>query len=309
MHDYQSTRAEEAGSALARLFDDGRFAITAEFVPPATGSADDVVAKALPLKGVADAVNVTDNPRARPHMSSLAASAILLLAGIEPIMQIVCRDRNRIALQSDLMGAAALGIQNILILRGDPPGQDSEPDAKGVFDTDSTTLTRIAATMQTEGKLASGRDLVTPPEFLLGVADIPSATIGDDHIARLRERADAGARFIQTQFCFDVDIVRSYANALGEAGLTDRLSILIGIGPLASAKSARWMRENLFGTTIPDEIVARMDGAGDQKSEGTAICAELLDAFADIPGISGAHLMSPVDSSLVPAAIARSNVR
>ncbi len=309
MPDQQNTLPDEKVSGLARVLDEGRFAITTEFVPPVSAFAEDVLARVLPLKGIADAVNVTDNPRARPHMSSLAASSILAGAGIEPIMQIVCRDRNRIALQSDLMGAAALGIRNILILRGDSPGPDGEPDAKGVFDTDSTTLTRIAAAMQTEGKLASGRDLVTPPKFLLGVADIPSATVPDDHIARLRERADAGARFIQTQFCFDLDIVRRYANALGEAGLTDRLSILIGIGPLASAKSARWMRENLFGTAIPDEIVARMDGAGDQKSEGTAICAELMDALAEISGVSGAHLMSPVDPSLVPAAIARSNVR
>lgn len=309
MQDHQTTQPEYVGSALARLFDEGRFAVTAEFVPPATASADDVVAKVLRLKGVADAVNVTDNPRARPHMSSLAASAILLRAGIEPIMQIVCRDRNRIALQSDLMGAAALGIQNVLILGGDPPGEDSEPDAKGVFDTDSTTLTRIAATMQAEGKLASGREMISRPHFNLGIADIPLAAVSDDHIARLRDRADAGARFIQTQFCFDADIVKAYANALGEAGLADRLSILIGIGPLASAKSARWMRDNLFGTTIPDALVERMDGADDQKSEGTAICAELMAAFAEMPGISGAHLMSPIDSSLIPAAIEMSGVR
>ncbi len=309
MGDQQTTRPEHAGDPLGDLFDGGRFAITAEFVPPVTASADDVVAKAQRLKGVADAVNVTDNPRARPHMSSLAASAILLGAGIEPIMQIVCRDRNRIALQSDLMGAAALGIRNILILGGDPPGEDSEPGAKGVFDTDSTTLTRIAATMQAEGKLASGRELISRPRFNLGFADIPVASVSDDHMARLRERAEAGARFIQTQFCFDVDIVKAYVEALGEAGLTDRLAVLIGIGPLASAKSARWMRDNLFGTTIPDALVERMDGADDQKSEGTAICAELMGAFAEIPGISGAHLMSPVDSSLIPAAIELSGVR
>lgn len=296
-------------SNLARALDEGRFAVTAELVPPASASADDLMARAAPLKGVVDAVNVTDNPRARAHMSSLAASAILVREGIEPVMQLVCRDRNRIALQSDLLGAAALGVQNILVLGGDPPEVGDEPDAKGVFDTDSQTLTRIAVGMRDDGRFGSGRKIASRPDFFLAAADIPTAEIDEEHAARLAARADAGAQFLQTQLCYDVDVVRGYAEGLCAAGLDKRLAVLIGVGPLASAKSARWMRDNLYGTIIPEAVIARMEAAPDPRAEGIAVCAELMREFAAIPGIAGAHIMSPVDASMIPEAVEASGLR
>lgn len=296
-------------SNLARALSEGRFAITAELVPPASSEAGDLMARAAPLKGIVDAVNVTDNPRARAHMSSLAASAILVREGIEPVMQIVCRDRNRLAMAADLLGAAALGIRNFLALSGDPPDVGDEPEAKGVFDIDSTGLMRLAAGMRDEGKLPSGREIKGRPNFFVGTADIPVPAPDEEHIARLQGRVEAGAGFVQTQLCYDVEVVRGYAEGLKRAGVTDRLGILIGVGPLASAKSARWMRDNLFGTIVPDAIIERMEGAADAKAEGVAICAELIDAFAEIPGIAGAHLMSPVDASLIPAAVKAAKIR
>jgi methylenetetrahydrofolate reductase (NADPH) len=309
---YAKARGMSTGapvSGLEKTLAAGKFAITAEVTPPLSAAAEALLEKALPLKGVVDAVNVTDAASARVHMSSVAAAALLAREGIEPVVQMTCRDRNRIALECDLLGAAALGVHNVLILGGDDPKAGDHPDAKPVFDFDSRGLIEVAASMRDEGKLPSGREIKPPPALFLGAADLPIDPPDDWKPDGLAAKIDAGAGFVQTQFCFDMDVVRRYAERLGAHGITERVGILIGIGPLASARSARWMRENLFGTIIPDAVVERMDGAEDPKAEGVEICAELLQALAEIPGIAGAHLMAPLNEKSVPATVDRAGVR
>lgn len=297
-------------SGLSDTLRTNRFAITAEITPPLSADPNDLLSRATALKGVVDAANVTDGASARAHMSSLAAAALLLREGIEPVLQFTCRDRNRIALQSDLLGAAALGIENLLILRGDDPSAGDQPDAKPVFDYESRDLMECARRMRDEGKLPSGREIKASPSYFIGGADTPMDPADpkwkpDGLLAKI----EAGAGFFQTQFCFDLDIVRKYAAGLIEHGISDRAGVLIGIGPLASARSARWMRENLWGTTIPDALIDRLENARDQKAEGTAICAELIAAYSEIDGISGVHLMAPLGIDAVPLAIEQSGVR
>ena len=296
-------------SRLAEILARGDFAVTAELTPPVSGGRDALLAKAAPLHSVADAVNVTDGANARVHMSSLAAAALLAGEGIEPVLQMTCRDRNRIALQSDLLGASALGVKNVMILRGDDPTAGDQPDAKPVFDLESADLLRVASGMRDQAQLPSGRDIDAPPNFFIGCADMPIDPPKDWRPGGLTRKIEAGARFVQTQFCFDMDIVGRYVARLADHGVTETLSILIGIGPLASARSARWMRDNLFGVIVPDELIERLESAADQTAEGIAICAELLVQLADIPGVAGAHLMAPTNPDCIPAAIEASGVK
>jgi len=298
-----------AASGLQKTLAEGKFAITAEVTPPLSASAEALMEKAAHLKGVVDAVNVTDAASARVHMSSVASAAILAREGIEPVVQMTCRDRNRIALECDLLGASALGVHNVLILGGDDPKAGDHPDAKPVFDLGSKELIEVAAMMRDQGKLPSDREIKPPPQLFLGAADLPIDPPADWKPDGLAAKIDAGAGFVQTQFCFDMGVVRRYAEKLGEHGITERVGILIGIGPLASARSARWMRDNLFGTIIPDEVVERMDAAEDPKAEGVSICADLLQELAEIPGIAGAHLMAPLNEKAVPATVERAGVR
>jgi len=232
----------------------GRFVLTAEVVPPISCSAADLLAKASPLKGIADAVNVTDGAGARAHMSAIAAAAILKQAGIEPILQLTCRDRNRIGLQGDLMGAAALGIRNLLILTGDKPEVGDQPDAKAVFDLDSKTLSQTAHLIGSMGQLPTGTKVAGAVPFLIGTADMPIDPKPDWQPTGLKGKIDAGARFAQTQFCMDAGVLRRYLARLTEAGILPGLAMLIGVNPLRSAKSANWMRQHLFGTIIPDAM-------------------------------------------------------
>jgi len=281
-------------SGLATVLGSERFAITAELTPPVSGSADDLLAMAEPFRGRVDALNVTDGPRALVHMSSLAAAAILASSGIEPILQMTCRDRNRIAMQADLLGASALGIRNVLALRGDDPPADQDPPAKPVFDMDSRELIEVAIRMTRDGVCATDRPIVTRPWFFMGAADTPIDPPADWRADGLMAKADAGAAFVQTQLCFDIDIIRRYSARLVDLGVTERVKILIGTGPLASARSARWMRDNLWGVLMPDSVIDRLVRAADQAAEGIAVCAELIEAMRDMPGIAGVHLMAPV---------------
>ena len=280
-------------SGLERALDGGKFVITAEVTPPVSAAAEDLIAKAAPLRGLVDAVNVTDGPRALVHMSALAAAGILAANGIEPVVQMTCRDRNRIALASDLLGAAALGVGNVLMLTGDMPDSDENPPPKAVFDMGSAELIALAAIMRDEGALPDGRKIVSPPAFFIGAADQPIDPPEDWKPDALMHKIDAGARFIQTQFCFDIGVIARYIARLADHGITERAGILIGLGPLRSARSARWMRENLSGVIIPDDLLARLDGASDEEAEGTAICAELIERLREIDGVAGVHLMSP----------------
>jgi methylenetetrahydrofolate reductase (NADPH) len=289
--------------ALERRLRAGEFVITAEISPPLSADPDDLLALALPLRGVADAVNVTDGASARAHLDVLTAAAILVRAGIDPVLQLTCRDRNRIALQSMLVGAAAQGVHNILVLRGDNPEAGDQPDAKPVFDLDSNTLLATAASIRDRGELPHGRAVGGRAEFFLGAADTPLDPPSGWKPEGLKRKLNAGAQFVQTQFCLDPQVVRRYIERLREHELTERLFILIGLAPLASARSARWIREHLYGSVIPDALIERLDAAADQKLEGRRICVELMQQMQQIPGVAGVHLMAPLNSVAVPQAI------
>jgi methylenetetrahydrofolate reductase (NADPH) len=290
--------------SFAEKLKGGRFVMTAEVAPPVSCDAQDLLRKATPLRGLADAVNLTDGAGARAHMSALAASVLLLGAGIEPIMQMTCRDKNRIALQSELMGAAALGIRNIMVLTGDDPKAGDQPDTKPVFDVDSKTLLETARRLRDEGKLPTGREVAGKAPFFLGGADMPIDPKPDWEPKGLLGKVSAGAQFVQTQFCMDAALLRRYVKALGDFGLTEKLSILVGINPLRSAKSAQWMKSHLFGTIIPDALIARMEKATDPAREGVRICVDLIAELATIPGIAGVHIMAPGNDAAIPEVIA-----
>jgi methylenetetrahydrofolate reductase (NADPH) len=285
-----------------------RFVITAEVTPPVTADRNEFLAKALPLKGLADAVNITDGAGARPHLGAVTAAAMLVAAGIEPILQFTCRDRNRIALQSDLLSAAASGVHNLLMLRGDDPSAGDQPDAMPVFDLDPRTLLETARRLRDSGELPSGRKIGGRADFFLGGADNPIDPPPGWQPKGLQAKIDAGAQFVQTQFCMDAGVVRRYMARLAEHGLTGRMSMLIGIAPLRSAKSARWIKEKLFGAIIPDAVVARMESALDPLAEGRRICLDLVHELADVPHVAGVHIMAPGNDAAVPEIITAARV-
>ena len=278
---------------LKTLLDRGDFVVTAEITPRLTAAGADFIEQAEPLKGRADAVNVTDGAGARVGMSSMAASALLLQAGIEPILQLTCRDRNRIGLAADLIGAAALGIRNLLVLRGDHPEGGDEPDAMPVYDLESKDVVAMARRMRDDGEIPSGRELHCRPDFYIGGADVPFDAPPDWKPDALQAKIDGGVDFIQTQFCFEPMVAQRYLERLGEHGILDQVSMILGVGPIASARSARWMHENLFGVSVPDTIIDRLEGADDQAAEGLKICAELIELYRVMPGVAGVHIMAP----------------
>jgi methylenetetrahydrofolate reductase (NADPH) len=302
-----STNNQSVSELQARLRA-GDFVVTAELTPPVATEARTLLERARQLKGVATAVNLTDGAGAKTHLSSLVAAHLVLEAGVEPILQMTCRDRNRLALQADLLGAMALGIRNVLVLAGDDPKTGDQPETKPVFDLDSRGLLAIAHRMRSEHKLASGTEIKGPVALVLGAADVPVDPPPGWQPKGLLAKAEAGADFVQTQFCMDVGVVRRYAARLVELGIVPRLGLLIGVAPIPSARSARWMRERLFGTVIPDAIVARLEDAADPAREGGAICIELLQEFTEIPGVAGAHVMAPQNPSAIAEVITASGV-
>jgi len=303
----------DQSALVPRTFEDrlraGRFVMTTEVTPPLSCDAQDLLRKAAPLRGLADAVNVTDGAGARAHMGALAAAAILIGAGIEPILQLTCRDRNRIALQGDLMGAAALRIRNLLLLGGDDPKAGDQPETKSVFDLDSKTLIETARRLRDEAVLPTGRSVAGKADFFLGAADLPIDPPAGWEPSALAAKAEAGAQFVQTQFCMDVGIVRRYVRVLADAGLTRQLAILIGVNPPRSAKSARWMKNHLYGTIIPEALIARMEEAAEPAREGMRICVELIEELATIPGIAGVHIMAPGNDAAIPEVIKAARAR
>jgi methylenetetrahydrofolate reductase (NADPH) len=300
----QATIEPAAISGFARRLMSGRFTVTAELVPPVSTDPADLTARAAPLKGRVAAVNVTDGAGARAHLSSLVAAHLLLQNGIEPILQMACRDRNRLALESDLLGALALGVRNLVVLTGDDPKAGNQPEAKPVFDLDSRALLALARRLGTDRKLPPDTPVDGMTELFLGATDLPIDPPPGWAPTALAEKAASGARFVQTQFCFDMDIVRRYTARLAEHGLDTQIKLLIGVAPIPSARSARWMREKLYGTIIPDAVIARLDSAADARREGIRICAELLQELATIPGVAGAHVMAPQNPAAIPEAIA-----
>ena len=276
-------------SLLQQKLLDKVFVYTAETTPPDASNKETLLKNVMPLKGVADAVNVTDSPGAKAHMSSLTAAIILAQNGIDPILQLTVRDRNRLALQGDLIGASALGVNNILCLKGDDPKNGDQPETKIVNDIDSLTLVSTANMMRKEKKLPSGRVIDPSPKLFIGGAEVP--TQGKPNPEKILEKINKGVDFFQTQYVFDAKLLNEYMKVLGDEGILEKTNFIIGLGPFASAKSARWMNENLFGVDVPEKIIKRLEGAEDQKEESKKICIELIDNFRNIQGVKGVHLM------------------
>ncbi len=296
-----------AASELQAKLRSGQFVITAEITPPVSTDPAEFLRRAMPLKGLATAVNVTDGAGAKVHLSSLATAHFLVQSGIEPIFQMTCRDRNRLALQGDILGAASLGIRNILVLGGDDPKAGDQPETKPVYDLDSRTLLAMAHRMRTENALPTGTKIDGPQlRLVLGAADVPLDPPPGWEPKGLKAKIEAGADFVQTQFCMDVGVVRRYLQRLADAGV--RVPLLIGVAPIPSARSARWMREKLYGTIIPDAYVERLERAADPKLEGRKICIEVLRELAVIPGVAGAHVMAPMNFAEIPLVITESGV-
>ncbi len=288
-------------STLANRIKDGEFVITAEIVPPLSAGPGKLLAEAALLGDRVTAINVTDAAAGRTTMSSCAAAAILAANGYEPILQVTCRDRNRISLAGDLIGAAAQGVHNVLMLRGDDPSQGDQPEAKPVFDLETAQLMTMTRDMRDLGKLPSGRKIDPAPDLFIGAADVPRVPDDSWKASFLFSKIEAGAGFLQTQFCFDLDMVAKYIGRLEQEGITEKLGVIIGVGPIRSAKSARWMNENLFGVHVPEATVARLEAADDQAAEGRVICRELIAGLREIKGVAGAHIMAPAQG---PDAIA-----
>jgi len=279
---------------LQNVLNSGNFAVTAECGPPRGAGAGSVLEKGKLLKGYVDAVNVTDNQTAIVRMSSIAACVHLMGIGLEPVMQMVTRDRNRIALQSDIMGAYSLGIRNVLCLSGDHQSFGSHPEAMNVFDIDSMHLLNMVKTMREEGRDMSGYELNEPPRMFIGAAANPFADPLEYRIIRLAKKIEAGADFIQTQCIFNLPRFKEWMRLAGEEGLTERVHILAGLTPLKSARMAEYMATGVAGMDIPDEIIKRLKGVPKEKAaeEGIKICLDAINEVQQVPGVHGIHVMA-----------------
>ena len=293
---------------LERVLRAGQFAITSELAPPDSADPQEVYQRARLFDRYVDAINATDGSGANCHMSSLAVCALLTRVGYAPVMQISCRDRNRIAIQGDILGGAAMGVCNLLCLSGDGVQAGDHPQAAPVFDLDSISLLTTARTLRDEHRFLSGRKITFAPRVLLGAAENPFAPPIEWRAQRLAKKVQAGAQFIQTQYCYDVPLLRSFLREVEDLGLQGKVFILVGVGPLRSAKAAEWMRTHVPGLHIPDEVIARMAGASDAAREGRQVCIDLIQEIRSLPGVSGIHLMAYRQEDSIPDIIDRSGV-
>jgi methylenetetrahydrofolate reductase (NADPH) len=291
-----------------RVLRAGGFAVTTELAPPDSADPEDVYKRARVFDGYVDAINATDGSGANCHMSSLAVCSLLTRIGYAPIMQISCRDRNRIAIQGDILGGAAMGVCNMLCLTGDGVQTGDHPQAKPVFDLDSVSLLGIARNLRDQHCFQSGRKLSFAPRVFLGAAENPFALPHEWRARRLAKKVAAGAQFIQTQYCYDLPLLRSFMEQVEALGLFGRVHILAGVGPLRSAKSAEWMRKNVPGVHVPDALIARLSGATDQAREGLNICIEMIQSIREVRGISGVHVMAYHQEESVADIVERSRI-
>ncbi|MBO0831296.1 MAG: methylenetetrahydrofolate reductase [Actinobacteria bacterium] len=287
----------------------GRFVVTAEIGPPRDANPEAITRKAGLLRGWVDAANVTDCQGAKVKLSSMAGSVLARAAGVEPVMQLTCRDRNRIALQSDLLGAAALGIPNVLLLTGDHPRFGDHPEAKAVFDLDGVQLTWAARTLR-DGSLISGQKLEHPPSWLIGTVENPFAPPASFRARRLAKKAAAGAQFVQTQYVFDVAKFTAWMAEVRDLGITERCAVLAGIGPIRSLRVLDVLRNEVPGIWVPDDVVRRLRGVPADRvaDEGINLCVETIQQVAQIPGVSGVHLMAFGFERGVPDILERAGV-
>jgi 5,10-methylenetetrahydrofolate reductase len=293
----------KAGTNLEKVLESGEFAVTAE-IGPSKGSVASVIQKRGELlRSYCDAVNVTDNQSAVVRMSSWASCVMLKQMGLDPVMQIVVRDRNRLAIQSDVLGAVALGINNILCLSGDHQMLGNHPNAKGVYDIDSIQLIQMLKTMRDERKFQCGEDISGEVPIYIGAAANPFADPFEYRVMRLAKKVRAGADFIQTQAVFDVAKFAKWLEMVRERGLDKKVHILAGVIPMKSAGMARYMRDNVAGVYVPDEIVTRMQDAKEAKEEGVRICLETIEKLKDIEGVHGIHIMAVAWEDIIPRII------
>ena len=293
---------------LERVLRRGEFAVTTELNPPDSADPEDVYNRARIFDGWVDGINAVDASGANCHMSSVGICALLTRMGYAPIMQIACRDKNRIAIQGDVLGGAVMGVSNILCLTGDGVQAGDQPGAKPVFDLDSMSLLETIRIMRDNGKFLSGRKLTTPPQLFLGAAVNPFAPPYDFRPIHLGKKIAAGAQFVQTQYCFDVPMFRAFMDKARDLGHLEKVFLLVGVGPLASAKTAKWIRSNVPGIHIPDSVIKRLEGADDQKAEGKRLCIDIINEVKEIPGVSGMHVMAYRQEEYVAEIVSESGV-
>ena len=293
---------------LERVLRAGHFAVTSELSPPDSADPQEVYVRARVFDGFVDGMNATDGSGANCHMSSVGMCALLTRIGYAPIMQISCRDKNRIAIQGDVLGGAAMGVSNMLCLTGDGVQAGDHPEAKPVFDLDCMSLLETIRNMRDKGEFLSGRSISSPPKVFLGAASNPFAPPYDFRPHRLAKKIAAGAQFIQSNYCFDVPRFKEFMARSRDLGLLEKVFILPGVGPMASANTANWIRNNVPGIHIPDSVISRIGGAKDQKREGQNLCVELIQELSEIEGVSGIHVMAYRQEEAVADIIKRSGV-
>ncbi|MBI5305730.1 MAG: methylenetetrahydrofolate reductase [Chloroflexi bacterium] len=299
----------EPASNLEKILRAGKFAVTSELGPPKNADAAIVHKKAKLLRDVSDGANITDNQTAIVRMSSIGAAVMTIQDGFEPIIQMTCRDRNRIAMQSDLLGAYALGVRNVLCLSGDHMRWGNHPEAKKVYDLDSINLIAMVRGMDA-GKFQNGEDIKPAPRFFVGGVENPFAPPYEFRPFRLKKKADAGAQFIQTQMIFNVDRFKEFMAKVVDLGLHERMYILAGVGPLKSPGMARYMRDSVAGMEVSPQWVERMEKTPKEKwkDEGINVCVEIIQQMREIPGIAGVHIMSIEWEEAVPLIVERAGL-
>ncbi|HEY3111329.1 MAG TPA: methylenetetrahydrofolate reductase [Chloroflexota bacterium] len=316
MTDADGQRPASSGTdlpPLSQLHDvlrHGRFAVTAEIGPPRSATLEPIRRKARLLRGWVDAANVTDNQSAVARLASWAGCLALMQEGLEPVMQLQCRDRNRIALQTDLLGAGAFGIPNVALMTGDHQRFGDHPDARGVFDLDSVQLLWTARTMRDARRLLSGRELQVPPRWLIGAVENPFAPPRAYRAERLGKKVAAGAQFVQTQLTFDLPAFAAWMAAVRDLGLDRRCFVLAGVGPIKSLRALEHMRHAVPGVHVPDEVVERLGGVPEDRvaAEGLALCVEVIQRLREIPGLAGVHVMAVGWEEAVPEILERAGL-
>lgn len=300
----------KSGSNLEKILSAGHFAVTAELGPPKSADAEVVYKKVDILKGYADAVNITDCQTAVVRMSSIAAGSMLVSRGLEPIVQMTCRDRNRIAIQSDILGASALGVKNLLCLTGDHQKFGNHPQSKNVFDLDSIQLIKMVKDMRDEKKFQCGEELKVEPRFFIGAAENPFSDPFEFRALRLAKKVEAGIDFVQTQVVYNVEKFAKWMEMVRELGLHEKVFILAGVAPLKSVGMAKYMKNNVPGMDVPDEVIKRMTAAGKEgaKEEGINICIDVINQVKEIKGVAGVHVMAIECEEVVPEIVERAGL-
>jgi len=299
----------KSDSRLEKVLTAGKFAVTAELGPPQNADPEAIRKKAQYCLGNVDGANITDNQTAIVRMSSIAAAAIAISCGVEPVVQMVCRDRNRIAMQSDILGAAALGVKNLLCLSGDHQKFGNHPQAANVFDIDSVQLIAMVKKMRDEKKFLSGDPIKEhEPRLFIGAVENPFADPFEYRVLRLAKKVEAGADFIQTQCVFDVEKFARWMELVVAEGLHKKVYILAGLTPVRSHKALVYMKNEVAGMSIPDELIRRTESAGEPKEEGVKICLEMIEQVRNIEGVAGIHLMPIGWESITPVILERAGL-